>query len=343
MKLRPNMLPATTKASVIAAVLLVMVAGGAAAQVVVDRMTSLPAGTAFRIGENVVTVSQLDRRVDLLKSLYGVQPPKDPGKRDKFNRDTAKAIAVSEILDSAAKAEGIVIADKAANDQLAKLIKETYRGDRETFLRTLGSTGLSERNVLDEIKRQQTSAKLFERVTANVRKATDGDARTYYDSHKKEMVSPEQRQLSNIVVKTRQEADQVLLQAQSGTDFATLARQRSLDGQSKAKGGDLGMVSARELDAGYARAAFAAKPNTLFGPVQTGYGWNVGKVSKVQPAVPLSFDQLKQNIKVKLDNDATLKRWNAWLSERIRTADVEYAPQYRPADPDAPPQQVTGR
>lgn len=338
MKFLSKLLPATTKATVLAVILLVAVAGGAAANVVVDRMTRLPDGSAFRIGDDVVTVAQLNRRVELLKSLYGVRPPRDPSKRDKFKRDTAKAIAVSEILEDAARADGIVIADKTANDQLGKLIKDSYRGNREAFLRTLASTGLSERNVLDEIKRQQTSAKLYGRVTGNVSKATDESARAYYDRHKNQMVSPEQRELSNIVVKTRDEAGAILQQLHSGADFSAVAGQRSLDGQSKDKGGALGMVTASQLEAGYGKAAFAAKPGSLFGPVQTSSGWNVGKVGKVQPAVPLSFDQLKQNIKAKLDNDATLKRWNDWLTERIREADVEYAPAYQPADPLAPPQ-----
>lgn len=334
---QPKLSPVTTRARMIAAALLLAIAATAGAQLVVSRINQLPPDAAFRIDDKVITEQQLQQRVRVLESLYGIRPPQDPKGRDQFNRDTAKAIAVSEILKSAARAKGIVITDKAAYDQLGNLIKENYQGDRRAFVKSLGANGISQRTVLDEIKRQLTSAKLFAQVTDGVKPATEHDARNYYNKHKNQMVSPEQRGIRNIVVSTQLEATQIAQRAKNGKDFAELARQHSIDGQTKEKGGYLGVVSADQLEPKYAKVAFAAKPTTVFGPVQTSKGWNIGQVTEVHPAVPLSFQQLKDPLQNKLTNEAKFNTWSNWLTQQIKAANVEYAPDYRPANPDAPP------
>jgi peptidyl-prolyl cis-trans isomerase C len=338
---RLTLTPTGFRAQAAVAALLLLVAGGSGTKVVMDRMDALPDGAVFRASGQVVTEQQLQHRVDLMSFLYGLQQPTDAQQVDLFKRSVAKAIAVSGIVDDAARRSGIVIADKAASDQLQKMITDGTWPDRDTFLRQLGAHGLSEQDVLDEINRQQSSARLFAQVTAPVKASTDADAQRYYDQNRAEMVSPEQRDLSNIVVSAQDQAQQVAQLARAGSDIGALARQYSLDGSTKDKGGALGTVRADQLDAGYAKAAFAAPGGSVFGPVQTAQGWNVGKVTQVHPAVPLSFTDVRDAIKTKLDNDAKLKVWDDFLVQRIKAASVVYAPQYRPADPDAPPQAGT--
>lgn len=340
---RSAVLPAGYRTQSALAVLLFLIAGGSGTKLVMHDMHALPENAAFRASGKVVTTRQLQQRVDLMEFLYGLQQPTDPHQLDLFKRSVAKAIAVSGIVDDTARARGIVIADKGASDQLDKLIQDNGWKDRSTLIQTLGARGLSEQGVLDEIKRQQANARLFGQVTGSVRATTDGDAQRYYDANKSQMVSPEQRTIANIVVSTQAQADQVARQARSGADFGTLAKQESIDGSTKSKSGSLGTVSADQLDSAYAKVAFQAGKGSIYGPVQTPQGWNVGKVTGVHSATPLAFAQLKSAIKTKLDNDAKLKVWNAFLAKRIKAAHVVYAPAYRPADPDAPPQAEPGR
>lgn len=340
---RSLLLPGSLWGRLTAFALLSVVAIAAAAIVVIDLVTRLPEGAAFRIDDQVVTEGELQRRVDVLSGLYGIQPPKDAAQRDKFRRDTAKAVAVSNILDAAAGDEGIVIAEKDARDQLAGVIKENFQNNRQAFTAMLGQKGISEQDVLDEIARQLRNTRLFAQVTSSAKKATDEQAEAYYTENKKEMVSPEQRRLANIVVETREEAEAVAGKAAQGEDFGDLVAQYTIDGQTKADGGDLGLVAAADLEAGYAAAAFAAGPGKTFGPVQTQSGWNVGKVTKVQKAVPLSFEQLKDAITGRMNNDAKIALWRSWLGKKITSAEVEYAPEYQPSNPDEPPADITKR
>lgn len=329
--------PRTSRVRVITATVLFALALAAGAQLAVHRVNQLPSDAALRIGDRVITKDQFQQRVHLLDSLYGVRAPKDPTKRDQFNRDTAKAIAVSEILEAAAGDNGIVVPDKSAHDQLAKLIKDSHQGDRRAFVQFLGTKGISQRDVVDELKRQLTSAKLFARITKTVKPATDSEARNYYAKHRDQMVSPEQRGIRNIVVASESEAEQIAQQARAGATIAKLALQHSMDGKTKEKGGYLGVVSADQLDPKFAKVAFASKSNAVFGPVKTANGWNVGQVTKIHPAVPMSFEQLRNPLKQKLTNEAKMKAWSTWLTSEIKAAEVEYAEAYVPVNPDAPP------
>ncbi|NKQ55487.1 hypothetical protein HFP15_21620 [Amycolatopsis sp. K13G38] len=333
---RPALVPSGFRAQAALAAVFVVIAGGSGGNLVLRELGKLPDGAVFRAGDTVVTENQLQHRVTLMRFLYGVQQPTDPAGLDQFKRSVAKAVAVSDIVDDAARGAGIVVADKAASDQLDKLVSDNGT-DRRTFIQQLGANGVSEQDVLGEIKRQQAGARLFQQMTAPVKATTDADAQKYYDENRAQMVSPEQRELSNIVVSAPDQAQLVAQQARSGADFGALATQYSIDGSTKGKGGALGTVTASQLDPGYAKAAFAAPAGSVFGPVQTQSGWNVGRVVVIHPGSPLSFDQVKDAIKTKLDNDAKLKVWDDFLVTKIKAAHVEYAPAYLPADPDAPP------
>ncbi|MGW0891151.1 peptidyl-prolyl cis-trans isomerase [Saccharopolyspora sp. NPDC002578] len=324
------------RAGVVVAMLLVVV-GGSGAKTVMHAAEALPADAAFRSSGAVVTKQQLQQRVGLMEFLYGLQRPPDPAGVDKFNRSVAKALVVSGVVDRAAVEHGIVIADKAASDQLDKMIKENGGGDRRAFIQELGARGISEQNVLDEIKRQQASARLFGKVTESVEPVTDADAQRYYDKNRAQMVTPEQRGVANIVVPDQAQAQQIAEQANAGGDFGGLAAQFSIDGSTKDKGGSLGDVQPDQLEPGYAKAAFSAPAGAVFGPVQTEQGWNVGKVGEVRPSKPVAFEQVRDAIKGKLDNDAKLGVWDGFLTQRIKDADVTYAPEYLPANPDASP------
>ncbi|MCU1679979.1 MAG: parvulin peptidyl-prolyl isomerase [Amycolatopsis sp.] len=303
------------------------------------KTTVLPAGTAFRLGDSDVTITDLNHETDTLRALYGIQAPTDPAKLDTFRRDVAKSYAVSMILDNAATDHKIVIADKMAQDTLSRFVTQQF-GDgsdaRDKFVQALGTVGTTEQAVLVEIKRQLAVNQLFEQV-AGTPAVSDTDVQTAFAQRKDTLGTPERRDIHNIVVSSKAEADQAVTDLKGGATFETIAQQRSLDASTKTSGGDLGAVSASQLDQTYAGAAFTTPMNTVFGPVQTQYGWNVGKVVSVMAPIPAVFDQVKDNLKQQLVLEQQLGKWRGWLGDTIKGADVKYADVYRPANPDAAP------
>jgi peptidyl-prolyl cis-trans isomerase C len=330
-----SLAPASRRGRVGSMVVLVALAIGSGTAVTLDRIGAVPAGSAFRVSGRVVTEHQLGDRVKLLGALYGVQAPTDRGELDRFRRDSAKAVAVSYVLDDAARLSGIVIADKTANDELTHLVETTFPQGRDAFVQKLASLGVTEPAVLDEVKRQLANAQLYDQVTMDVPVPSDQDVAQAYQQRRSEMASPEKRHLRNIVLATEDQANQVRVQLASGADFAAVAGQSSLDEGTKNKGGDLGNVSRDQLDKLYGEAAFTAAPGSVFGPVQSQYGWNIGQVLGISPPVSLSLDQVREQLRADVLNRHKQDAWKTWLGGQLRSAHVRYADTYRPADPDA--------
>ncbi|MBO0873541.1 MAG: peptidyl-prolyl cis-trans isomerase [Pseudonocardia sp.] len=335
----PVPLPTSTRGRVtgIAAVVAVLAAGVGGWWWYRD--THVPDGVAFRAYGQDVTINQLDDDARTETALYGLRPPTDGPALDQFRKDFAKAIAVSMIMDHEAADRNIVVAQRQASDVLARFITQSYGegpAGHDLFVQDLANKGTSEPKVLDELKRQMTVRELAARVTTGVA-VSDQDVRQAFDQRKAHLGAPERRDIANIVVSDKAAADDIVGQLRAGASFDLLARQRSVDGATKDRGGDLGPVSADQLDPSYAAAAFQAPMGAVFGPVQTQYGFNVGQVRSVEPPAPAVFDQVKEQLRQKLAEERAMAKWSAFLVDAIKRAHVLYADEYRPADPDAPP------
>ena len=304
---------------------------------VVYERQQLPGDAVLRVGESVVTRDQYDRRLTVLSALYGVVPPASGKDADEFRRDAAKSVAVSQILDEAATHEGLSVGTKQAQAALDDLVAEQLPGGRDDFVKFLADAGVSNEDVLDEVRRQLLTSQLFDIVTADAAPVTSEEVRDHYESNRDAMRTAERRRLSNIVVATEREARQIVGQVGDRRRFSLVARQISLDGSSKDDGGDIGWVTRDQLEAAFGEEAFGVAEGKVFGPVQSQYGWNVGRVDRVESPKTLAFEDVSQQLAVQLQNERKLELWRDWLRGRIKAADVVYADSYRPADPDSPP------
>lgn len=335
-------LPRTRPARILVAILLALTVT-AAGWVVRDQLTGLPDDAVLQYGDTVVSTDDFRDRVDTLGALYGMAEPEDAKERDSFRRDVAKSIAVGLMLDDAAAERGIVISEKAARDTLASMLEaQLGPNPRQEFDKLLADFGVNEADILEEVRRQQAIARLFREVAQQaVDSVTVETARSRYDADPTVFATPEQRELANIVVARRSAARALFKELKAGADFASLAGTESLDDATKGDGGLLGLVVATDLDPGYSTLAFEAQDGALFGPVKSQYGWNVGKVLRVVPARNNSFANVKADVVDLVRSERAMAAWEKWLAELLNDADVEYADDYLPKHPDAPPAETT--
>lgn len=319
----------------VAVVVVALVAGGFLAW---RKTHELPSDAAFKYGDTVVSIKKLDQRIHVLGALYGVRQPTDSDKQDKFRRSAAQAYAMTLILDKAASDDGVVISDKSARDTLEQMLaSELGDNPQRSFDALLTKYGVDEGDVLLEIKRQQAIATLFRKVTRDASaKPSSAAVASYFKQHATDFGVPARRHLLNIVVKTRADAATVL-KATRTEDFRALARKYSLDDSTRSRGGDLGNVSKDQLADAYAKAAFSAHPGSAFGPVRTAHGWNVGIVVSSTAARPAVLAKVRSRVSANLRSERALDAWRKWLADKVADAHIQYADDYRPADPDALP------
>lgn len=127
---------------------------------------------------------------------------------------------------------------------------------------------------------------------------TNAAVSAYYKAHYVDKKQPHQVKASQILLKTKADAEKVIAKLKGGAKFAALAVK--YNPQSK-DGGELGWFTRKDMVKPFADAAFALKPGTYTKtPVQSSFGWHVimSEGKRVEP-VPALAD-VKSTIKRKL-------------------------------------------
>ncbi|WP_375001817.1 peptidyl-prolyl cis-trans isomerase [Aeromicrobium sp. CTD01-1L150] len=297
----------------------------------------VPSGAAVVVDGDTVTTKQLDRRMDTLRALYGVVRPTGSKELDGFRRDAAKSVAVSAVLDASMSRRGIEVSDKRARDELDQFVERQFGdGGRAAFVESLGNVGTSEESVLEEIRRQVGLGMLIEEVVGDV-SVGDEELEREFESRKDELATPERRTVANIVVADKAAAEDAMARLRKGETVSEVAADVSMDARTKDDGGALGEIEETDLEPAVSEAVFAVDEGQLYGPVEGRYGWNLGKVSTVKKPVPADFDRDGEAFRQTLETEQATSRWRSWLQDEIGSADIRYADDYRPDDPDALP------
>jgi peptidyl-prolyl cis-trans isomerase C len=155
-------------------------------------------------------------------------------------------------------------------------------------------------------------------VAPNV--VTNAEVRKFYDEHQDDFRLPESVKVRHIVItwnqrpkpdameKIKTVATEIRSGAPSPRDatpemqkvllnrFAAAARQSSEDGAASS-GGDLGWVIKGSLDKSFEEAAFALKPMTMSGIVESQFGYHLIFVEDKKPPRPQAFDEVKSDIR----------------------------------------------
>jgi peptidyl-prolyl cis-trans isomerase C len=153
------------------------------------------------------------------------------------------------------------------------------------------------------------------------RKATDAELKAEYDTQIAALPKMQYR-ARHILVKTKDEADQIIAQLAKGAKFETLAVAQSLDG-SKANGGDLGWFNSANMVRPFADAVAALKKGqTTPAPVQTEYGWHVIRLDDTRATAPPPFDTVKDKLKQIVE----AKKFKTYSDGLVAAAKIEKTP-----------------
>lgn len=152
---------------------------------------------------------------------------------------------------------------------------------------------------------------------------TEAGMKAYYDEHAGDYHKPEQVRVSHILVPTQEEAVAIIAElktAIAGDErsyrkvFARIARERSKDEESRARGGDLRFFARTEKGGPQPKAlsdaAFALeRPGTLAEqPVQTEAGFHVLLLTGRKKRYDRTFEQVKRQIQNRLFRQLKRKR-----------------------------------
>lgn len=107
----------------------------------------------------------------------------------------------------------------------------------------------------------------------------------------------------HILVKTKDEAEQVIKDLQKGAKFDELAKTKS-EGPTGKSGGDLGWFDATQMVPPFATAVAAMKPGEYSKePVQTQFGWHVIQLEETRQAQPPALSDVKDELTAEVQRE----------------------------------------
>ncbi|MBN1635896.1 MAG: SurA N-terminal domain-containing protein [Deltaproteobacteria bacterium] len=171
---------------------------------------------------------------------------------------------------------------------------------------------------------------------------TPEEAQEYYDNHKSVYTIPARLKVRHILTLVDPKADEkeiarkeldtnkILEEAQSGKDFAELAKKYSQDPGSAAKGGDLGTLSSEDLNGltdGMGNILLGMQPGEIKGPVRSRFGFHIFKLDDKTDAKLKPFEDVSsaviETLKQRIAKDRAYDEANAAFIEVYELPDVD--------------------
>ena len=129
-------------------------------------------------------------------------------------------------------------------------------------------------------------------------KVTDAEIRARYDKQISDTPPVNEVKARHILVKTKEEALEIIKQLDGGADFEKLANEKTNDPSGKTTGGDLGYFGPGAMRPAFEKAAFALEIGTYTKePVESEFGWHVIKVEDKRAQQPPAFEQVKDQVR----------------------------------------------
>ncbi|WP_114649662.1 SurA N-terminal domain-containing protein [Pseudothauera hydrothermalis] len=158
---------------------------------------------------------------------------------------------------------------------------------------------------------------------------SEDELRQVYQDNPARFGVPEERRARHILLEVaanadEQAVDKVAADAQSlvatlkakPDSFAALARERSADPGSSARGGDLGFFGRGVMVKPFEDAVFAAAKDEIVGPVRSDFGFHIIQVTDIKPASVQPFAAVRAQIETELKRQRAAQR-HAELAEQF--------------------------
>jgi peptidyl-prolyl cis-trans isomerase C len=126
--------------------------------------------------------------------------------------------------------------------------------------------------------------------------ATEAEMKKLYDESVAKTQPEEEVRARHILVKTEQEAQDVLAKLKGGADFEKLAREISIDPSAKTNGGDLEYFTKGQMVAEFSDAAFKLNKGQVSQPVKSQFGFHVIKVEDKRSKPVPKYEDVKDQV-----------------------------------------------
>ena len=282
-------------------------------------------GIAAIVNGDVITYSQVRElsapREKLLRSQYS-------GAELEKGLKEAREAALKDLIDrrliiQAFQKEKFEIPNHFVEEQVRGIIKESFGGDRNTFIKTLEAQSYS----LGEFKQRETERMIVQAMRAkNVKRnpiSSPTKVEEYYKKHRAEFTAKERVKLRMIMIPGHADtgqsatqkalAEEVLGQLAGGAEFERMAQSYSEDG-TRDVGGDWGWIERKTLATPLEKVAFNMPVGRISNIIEYGGNYYILKVEEREGGTTRSLAEARPEIEKKLLQEEAQDLQERWIA-----------------------------
>ncbi|HLA50375.1 MAG TPA: peptidylprolyl isomerase [Thermodesulfovibrionia bacterium] len=243
-----------------------------------------------------------------------------------YGEDALDVLIRRTLIYQTAQKENISVGNSEIEQKLKTIVNneidasmQAYQiKDRADFEKELVKNGISlaqvEEKISKKMRKQAELEILTEKIIAKTITLTEEELQKAYNQ-----VYGEKIEASQIVFKTRREAEEALKKLQSGADFAILAKNESIDRASAVRGGKMQPFSPKD---GIGSQVAHLKVGELSDIIKTDYGYHIIKISDKKAASNKSFKSVRGEMEKIARNQHYKERLGPWLISLIENASI---------------------
>ncbi len=262
---------------------------------------------AMTIGERNIPADVLKRDLELLRIDMGIP--------DQHTKEVLEPL-LNRMVDhylilEYGRTRGITLSDEELNGMVMEVQSEYHDRDFHEVL-------LREYVPFDEwkgvLRDRLLIRKILETVSEGAGPVTFKEMKAYYERHRDAFYYPRMVQFRQIVTKTREDAERLLVRLKQGEDFGELARKYSVAPEGEL-GGEVGWFREDDLEETMGKVIFSMSPDEVSSIVETSYGFHIFDVMSSRPAGRMTLPEAMEEIERRLAYEKETAFYRQWLKQ----------------------------
>jgi len=282
-----------------------------------------------RVNDRLITHTEFEKRY--ATTLRGAQTGSD---QTEARRKLLDEMIREKLLEERARELSVAATDAEVEEAVERVKRQYNLATDAEFDAALAASKLTR----DELKRQMrhtiTLQKVIGRDVTSQLDLSDDTLRPEYERQKDKLYRvPDQARVGEIVLRfdpndpaARESAaariEEARAKIQGGIPFAEVARDTS-EGNARARGGDLGLVSKGELLPALDAAVFSDPPEEYPAPVLLSGSIHLLRVTERKAAGYRPFSEVREDLKRRLSDDLYDKRFGEYIEKLRRDAFIK--------------------
>jgi foldase protein PrsA len=189
----------------------------------------------------------------------------------------------------------------------------------------LKENGITEDGLREVIKKSIITSAVQKDILKDIT-VTDDEVKTYYNENKDtELSIGAGATVAHILVADEEKAKSLKAKLDAGADFATLAKENSLDAGSKVNGGSLGFIpyNSTQYITEFMDGFKNLKEGEVSKPIASQFGYHLIKVTGLKGSEVMTFSEVKDKVKEALLEQRQATTFNAKVAEWAKGLNVK--------------------